>query len=216
MRGEPGGRPGLVAISLAALLTAAGCGGSTVATGTSPLPTSATSPTSASAVPAASAAKVRLSSATPSSPAVAAGSGTSAVPRCEAGDLTVALGAADAAAGGQHQRPLVVTNRSPRRCAVTGYPGVRFVARDGSAYDVVRSPLVRPGRIDLPPGADARANLTYLTTEPGDSGAFLPARVLVTPPDTTTAVELRWDGGPVLDQSGATHPGTYIMAFTAA
>ncbi|MCM3920746.1 DUF4232 domain-containing protein [Frankia sp. AiPs1] len=193
MRGEPGGRPGLVAISLAALLTAAGCGGSTVATGTSPLPTSATSPT----------------------PAVAAGSGTSPVPRCEAGDLAVTLGAVDAAAGGQHQRPLVVTNRSPRRCAVTGYPGVRFVARDGSAYDVVRSPLVRPGRIDLPPGANARANLTYLATEPGDSGAFLPARVLVTPPDTFTAVPLSWDGGSVLDQSGATHPGTYITAFTA-
>jgi hypothetical protein len=186
MHGEPGGRPGLAAVWLAALLAAAGCGGSAVASGTSPLPTSATPPASASAVP-----------------------------RCETGDLTVTLGGADAAAGGQHQRPLVVTNRSPRRCAVTGYPGVRFVARDGSAYDVVRSPLVRPGRIDLPPGAKARANLTYLTTEPGDSGAFLPARVLVTPPDTFTAVELRWDGGPVLDQSGATHPGTYITAFTA-
>ncbi len=206
MRAGPRGRPGLVAISLAVLLAAASCGGSAVATDTSPLPRSA------SAVPASTG---RPSSATSSSPTVAAVGGASSVPRCEAGDLTVTLGAADGADGGQHQRPVVVTNRSPRRCTVTGYPGVQFVARDGSTYDVVRSPLVRPGQIDLPPGAHASANLTYLVTEPGDSGAFLPVRVLVTPPDTFTSVPLRWDGGPVLDQSGATHPATYIMAFTA-
>ena len=147
-------------------------------------------------------------SAAPASGASAAG--------CAAGDLSVTLGAARASTGGQYERPVILTSHASRDCTVTGYPGVQLVARDGATYDVVRSPLVRPTRIVLAPGGEARATLRYLTVAPGAEGAFDAVRLVVTPPNTFTQVPLAWDAGPVLDQSGATNPGTYIMAFAPA
>ncbi len=137
--------------------------------------------------------------------------------RCAAADLAVAFGPVNLGEGGQRERPIVLTNHSGRGCAVTGFPGVRLVARDGSRYfDLVRSSIVRPTRIVLAPGGTARATMRYLPVEPGAQGAYDVVRVDVTPPDATTSTSLPWDGGPVLDQSGATHPGTYIEAITAS
>ncbi|SNQ50420.1 conserved exported hypothetical protein [Frankia canadensis] len=194
----------LLGVSLAA------CGGSTAATVSGSGPAgpgpSTTAPGATGATATGVTAAVGGGSAAPAGRAAA---------RCAAGELTVTLGAAHVNTGDQHERPVILTNRSSRSCAVTGYPGVELVARDGSTYDVVRSPLVRPSRIVLAPGGQTRANLRYLTVSPGADGAFDAVRVLVTPPDTTTSTPLTWDAGPVLDQSGATHPGTWIMAFAA-
>ncbi|CAO5258184.1 DUF4232 domain-containing protein [Frankia sp. AgKG'84/4] len=142
--------------------------------------------------------------------------GSAAVRRCAAGDLDVAFGPTSVAEGGQRQRPIILTNHTAGGCAMTGFPGVELVAGNGSHYfDLVRSSIVRPERIVLAPGGTARATMRYLPVRPGDAGAYDVVRVLVTPPDTTTPTSLPWDGGPVLDQSGATHPGTYILALTA-
>jgi Protein of unknown function (DUF4232) len=159
-----------------------------------------------------------VTGATPSSAASATasgGGGGSPAGRCAAADLAVTLGAATAVATDQYRLPVTLTDRSSRACAVTGFPGVELVAGDGSTYDVARSPLVPITRIVLAPGASGHADLTYLSTAASEQGAFIPTSVLVTPPDTVTSVRVGWDRGPVVDQSGATHPGTYIMAFAA-
>ncbi|MCM3884064.1 DUF4232 domain-containing protein [Frankia sp. R82] len=148
-------------------------------------------------------------------PAAAAVTGADAVNRCAAGDLTASLGPVSTLEGDQRERQIVLTNRSSRRCAVSGYPGVQLVADAGSSWDLERSPLVNPSRIVLAPGSAAHAALRYLPAEPGVPGAFEATRILVTPPDTTTTTTLTWDDGPLLDQSGATHPGTYVLALTA-
>ncbi|MCK9895429.1 DUF4232 domain-containing protein [Frankia sp. AgB32] len=145
-----------------------------------------------------------------------AGGPTGAAPRCAAADLGVAFGSAGVSTGDQRQRPIILTNRAGRGCAVTGFPGVQLIARDGSDYfDLVRSSIVRPTRIVLAPGGTARATMRYMPAPPGETGAYDVVRVVVTVPDATTSTSLPWDGGPVSDQSGATHPGTYIEALTA-
>ncbi|MCL9759566.1 DUF4232 domain-containing protein [Frankia sp. AiPa1] len=138
-----------------------------------------------------------------------------AVRPCAAQAVTVTLGSSSVVEGDQRERQVRLTNRSSRRCTVSGYPGVSLVARDGAGWDVVRSPLVRPSRITLAPGAAAHASLHYLPANVGEPGGFDATRIQVTPPDTFTTTTLPWDGGPLLDQSGATHPGTYLTALTA-
>ncbi|MCK9876724.1 DUF4232 domain-containing protein [Frankia sp. Ag45/Mut15] len=157
------------------------------------------------------------SSAARSSAAVAVPAGGASadvgVGRCAATDLTVSLGPASRLEGDQRERSVVLTNRSSRRCAVSGYPGASLVTQDGTAWDLERSPLVSPTRIVLAPGGTAHAALRYLPADPGVPGAFEATRILITPPETTTPSTLTWDDGPLLDQSGATHPGTYLLAL---
>ncbi len=156
------------------------------------------------------------SSAARSSAALVPAGGASAdggVGRCAASDLTVSLGPVSRLEGDQRERSVVLTNRSSRRCAVSGYPGASLITQDGTAWDLERSPLVSPTRIVLAPGGTAHATLRYLPADTGVPGAFEATRILITPPDTTTPSTLTWDGGPLLDQSGATHPGTYLLAL---
>jgi hypothetical protein len=78
---------------------------------------------------------------------------------------------------------------------------------------LVRTPA-KPARINLAPGDQAHAVLTYLagpdpTCDAG--GPWIPSTLTITPPDDTTSVQIPWPGGSVDDcQTGATHPGSYI------
>nr|MDT0666766.1 DUF4232 domain-containing protein [Micromonospora sp. DSM 115978] len=114
----------------------------------------------------------------------------------------------------QYDVPVLFTNSSDVECTLTGYPGAMLRSSDGAGYDLPRSTRVPADRVVVPPGGTAQATLTYLGAEPSASGVFVPETVVVTPPDQFDQIVLTWPFGPVLDQSGATRPGTYISAIS--
>jgi hypothetical protein len=65
-----------------------------------------------------------------------------------------------------------------------------------------------PQPLSLAPGASASSRLTVLPAPDG----WIPASIVVTPPDATTHLEVPWipGGVAVSRQDGASHPGTYI------
>lgn len=113
----------------------------------------------------------------------AAASGSTSPPRCATSALTVWLGLGEGgAAAGSTYYPLELTNVSPQRCQLVGYPGVSAQAGDhqvGSPAARDSAVPVRP--VTLAPGATAHAVLRIV-----DVGNFPPARC--TP---VTAGELR-------------------------
>ncbi|GAB2808750.1 DUF4232 domain-containing protein [Streptomyces daliensis] len=103
-------------------------------------------------------------------------------------------------------------NTSSRTCTLHGFPGVRMISESGEAWDLRRSGD-EPTTVTLGPGdTSAMLSMTILPVprDIKDTKPFLPGKVLITPPDETTHVTLEWPyGGAVLDQSGATRPGTF-------
>jgi hypothetical protein len=139
-------------------------------------------------------------------------------PRCATTSLDIELGGATQTASTQYQRPIVFTNVSSGLCSLLGFPGLDFGSAAAQPLSLVRA-AGTPKRIELAPGRQAHAQLTYLTgPDPAcdTAGAWTPTTVTITPPDETTSVQLVWSGGSVDDcQGGATHPGSYIGAMSA-
>jgi hypothetical protein len=102
---------------------------------------------------------------------------------------------------------VILTNISPQSCTLQGYPGVDLVGPDGPTYNLPRQ-SGDPQPLTLAPGMSASSRLTFLPTPNG----WVPATIVVTPPDSTTQLQAPWIPGgiAVLRQDGATHPGTYI------
>jgi hypothetical protein len=147
---------------------------------------------------------------------IGAGAPTAAsanAPRCATTSLDVALGTAKQVVNTQYQVPIVFTNVSAQPCFLLGFPGTDFGAAGALPMSLVRTPA-KPARINLVPGHQAHAVLTYLsgpdpTCDAG--GPWTPSTLTVTPPDDTTSVQIPWPGGSVDDcQTGATHPGSYV------
>ena len=138
--------------------------------------------------------------------------------RCATSDLDVDLGAATLIANGQYRIPVVFTNVSGWPCSLLGFPGADFGAAGVQPVSLVRT-SAKPARVDLGPGGQAHAVLTYLAgPDPScDSGGpWIPSTLTITPPAETTSVQLPWPGGSVDDcQTGATHPGSYIGPMIA-
>jgi hypothetical protein len=89
-------------------------------------------------------------------PPVAAGPGP-----CATGDLRLAVGPADGAAGSIYY-PLRLTNVSAATCTLYGYPGAALVtAPSGSVIGgpAIRNPAVPSELVTLAPGATAHASL---------------------------------------------------------
>lgn len=112
---------------------------------------------------------------------------------------------------GQNTLRIVLTNTSPSSCLVQGYPGVDLAGPDdptfGPTYSLPRQDAgFAP--VEVAPGAAVSSELTYLADGPD---GWTPNTIVVTPPDTTTQVQVPWpQAGSVARQDGATHPGTYI------
>ncbi|WP_435193909.1 DUF4232 domain-containing protein [Streptomyces sp. NRRL F-5630] len=104
-----------------------------------------------------------------------------------------------------------LTNHSERTCTLKGFPGVELVSDKGERWDLRRS-SVRADPLTLKPGDDtARIKFTVLPTTDPDAKPFVPRDVVMTLPDETKQVTLPWEyGGAILDQSGATRPGTFV------
>jgi hypothetical protein len=165
-----------------------------------------------------------LLSATPLPAATAVvGSGSAAsspatAPRCATTSLDVALGAITQVVNTQYQVPIAFTNVTAQSCSLLGFPGTDFGAGGIGPISLVRAPA-KPARVNLAPGGQAHAVLTFLagpdpTCDAG--GPWIPSTLTVTPPDDTTSVQIPWPGGSVDDcQTGATHPGSFIGPVVA-
>ncbi|WSP86698.1 DUF4232 domain-containing protein [Streptomyces sp. NBC_01235] len=109
---------------------------------------------------------------------------------------------------GQQNFAVVLANGSHRTCTVYGFPGVAFV--NGAGEAVTQAPERATGQeqriVTLAPGASAWPALTF--TNPAISGVttVTPAAVLVTPPDETESIRVRWTGGKVSDTGKASVP----------
>ncbi|MET9448462.1 DUF4232 domain-containing protein [Streptomyces cinerochromogenes] len=127
--------------------------------------------------------------------------------RCRTAGLKAALGPNHPGAG-QSNFTLVLTNRSPHTCRMSGFPGVAFVDASGAAVtpDPERATGTRRQSVTLAPGADAWAGLSY--TDPALTGVttVTPRALLVTPPDETAALSVPWTGGRVSDTGKASVP----------
>ncbi|PFG44481.1 uncharacterized protein DUF4232 [Isoptericola jiangsuensis] len=87
-----------------------------------------------------------------------------AAPDCAGDDLSLALGAPDAAAG-QRYLAVLAENTSGRACALDGVPRITYLDADDEPQDDVRtvaaSDGVVPGRVVVPPGERAMATLQW-------------------------------------------------------
>ncbi|MCR6488981.1 DUF4232 domain-containing protein [Amycolatopsis sp. OK19-0408] len=110
----------LVATS-AGVLGLVGCGSSEPATTT---PSTSAPSSTASPTYTVTASTTKSTSPPPSTSAVPSGNNL-----CGAGDVELALGKGDAAAGSLY-RPLLITNKKVEPCTVQGFPGVSYVAGD--------------------------------------------------------------------------------------
>ena len=112
---------------------------------------------------------------------------------------------------GQNKLRIVLTNTSQQSCLVQGYPGVDLAGPDNPTFGPTYSlPRQETGfaPVEVAPGAAVTSELTYLADGPE---GWTPATIVVTPPDTTTQLQVPWpQAGSVQRQDAATHPGTYI------
>lgn len=144
-----------------------------------------------------------------------ADSGGSSAARCRTADLGFSFGpdSGAQAVGSPGGIGVVLTNKGGAACTLQGFPGVDVVSASGTHWSLARQ-AKSAGKVTVKPGAAASFEITYLPYDAADSGgsvAFHAASILVTPPDETHSATMKWDGfADVMDQSGATHPGTYV------
>ncbi|MEU6558853.1 DUF4232 domain-containing protein [Nocardia nova] len=138
--------------------------------------------------------------------------GSAQTPVCSA-DMVNATTQQDGAPSpdGQNKLRIVLTNTSAQSCLVQGYPGVDLTGPDDPAFGPTYSlPRQETGfaPVEVAPGAAVASELTYLS---GGPQGWTPTTIVVTPPDTTTQLQVPWpQAGSVSRQDAATHPGTFI------
>ncbi len=134
--------------------------------------------------------------------------------RCRTSDLSAELAWVEGAAGSRYSA-IVLTNRSRRSCTIYGYGGLQLLDARGRAVPTrqERDRTTRPALVVLRPGRSVHADLHWsAVAQPGDSQTGTcqpePAYLLVTPPDETRSLRIRWNAGPVCGQ-GLVFQGPY-------
>ncbi|GAA3164102.1 MULTISPECIES: DUF4232 domain-containing protein [Streptomyces] len=118
--------------------------------------------------------------------------------------------APDPDAQGATTTSILLTNTSGRTCKIGGFPGVDLVPDNGGTpWSLTRSSATY-GSITLAPGESTDFTISLGMAHENDEGSWKPASVRITPPNETTSVEVAWPWGPLVDQSGATHPATFV------
>ncbi|MFE1174651.1 DUF4232 domain-containing protein [Streptomyces sp. NPDC058773] len=147
--------------------------------------------------------------------AQAAGGGGAApgVQRCHTSGLKASFAtgedaAPDPNAGGSTTTSVVLTNKGSRTCRIGGFPGVDLKAGDGGGVWSLQRSTAKHSSITLKPGdsTDFTINLVLSKGE----GSWKPASAVITPPNETTSLTLDWPWDALVDQQGATHPGTFV------
>ncbi|MDJ1135832.1 DUF4232 domain-containing protein [Streptomyces iconiensis] len=159
--------------------------------------------------------------------ASAAGSGTGtgtakakkSVSRCHTGELTAGWGSEgggrpDMDSVEQQTVTMSLKNSSKRTCTLHGFPGVSMENTLDAKHPMdLRRSASKPVTVTLKPGTHTSFTMRILPVPKGQTGVkkVAPGRVLVTPPDEKAHFTLKWPyGGAIQDQSGATHPGTFV------
>jgi hypothetical protein len=127
--------------------------------------------------------------------------------RCHTSELRASVGA-DHPGAGQSNFALVLTNASRRTCTLRGFPGVAFVNGTGQAVtpDPERATGEKQQTVSLTPGAGAWSAMTYANPAITGVTTVTPVALLVTPPDETVPLSVRWTGGEVSDTGKASVP----------
>lgn len=108
---------------------------------------------------------------------------------CKTADLTIT--ARDAAPDADSGRiNVTMVNRGSAACSATGFPGVDIKDTDNTSNPIGRA-QAEPRVTTLKPGDAAVFNLAYDIDGSGDSHAH-PTHLLVTPPNETHTVTLKW------------------------
>ncbi|MFI9030003.1 DUF4232 domain-containing protein [Streptomyces sp. NPDC053560] len=115
---------------------------------------------------------------------------------------------------GQQTARVVLTNTGTTGCTLAGFPGVQLRTAHGDTWDLRRSSK-KPESVRLDAGGKAVFDITFLASTREDDRKFAPNQVVITPPDERRNIVLDWPyGGALLDQSGATRPGTFTGPVT--
>jgi len=115
-------------------------------------------------------------------------------PRCHTADLSGHLGHVTGGAGSRFA-PLVLKNTSSHDCTVRGYVGGSF---RGHVTKVVRVTGTPVRTVLLRPGHSAVSDTRWSAIPAGSSTHCpTPSTLLVTPPDETTQLTVKWTGGMV-------------------
>ncbi|MER5973202.1 DUF4232 domain-containing protein [Streptomyces sp. NPDC002055] len=111
---------------------------------------------------------------------------------CKTQDL--AIDARDAATDESSGRiDITMINRGSATCSATGFAGVDIKDADNTSNPIERG-HAQPRIFTLKPGDAAVFNLAYDIDSTGDSLAH-PTNILVTPPNETHTVSLKWPAG---------------------
>ncbi|WP_275462725.1 DUF4232 domain-containing protein [Streptomyces noursei] len=101
-------------------------------------------------------------------------------------------------------------NISGSPCRISGFPGVQIKGTEGTTWDLRRSGAAPQPKV-LKPNAHTSFTIMLLPGTRADDHKVEPGLVLITPPNEKKHFQLQWPyGGAILDQSGATHPGTFV------
>ncbi|MGW7486628.1 DUF4232 domain-containing protein [Streptomyces sp. NPDC054786] len=141
-----------------------------------------------------------------------AGSG---VQRCHTSGLKASFAMGDDAApdpnaGGSTTTSVVLTNKGSRTCVIGGFPGVDLKSENGGQSWSLRRSSAKHGSITLKPGDSTDFTINLGMAKKNEGHFWMPAFATVTPPNETTALTLKWPWGPLVDQTGATHPATFV------
>ncbi|MFC4054800.1 DUF4232 domain-containing protein [Actinomadura syzygii] len=197
-------KPAAVALTVAAVMTTAGCGdGKSGSAGATPSSSPSVSESTGGGAGGATVGASTAPSHTATSGSGGSGSGDGGTPaaisRCRTAGLSAVVTGYDAGAGQRYAR-LVLTNTSGHSCRMYGWPGLGL----GNQNEGFGTTVVRTGTastIVLAVGGKAYTRLHWAAVPADDeTGAQCEptATVLqVIPPDETAPVVATWSGGPV-------------------
>ncbi|MFD9817208.1 DUF4232 domain-containing protein [Streptomyces sp. NPDC059080] len=147
--------------------------------------------------------------------AKSAGRNSGGTERChtdglEAGWGSDGGGVPDMKSDDQQTAAVWLKNIGSSTCTIKGFPGVSIIGGEDGPWDLTRSNQAAPA-VTLKPGAHTSFTISLLPTSDPESRKVSPDMVLITPPNETKHFQLKWSfGGSILDQSAATHPGTFV------
>ncbi|MEU1801195.1 DUF4232 domain-containing protein [Streptomyces sp. NPDC019937] len=137
------------------------------------------------------------------------------VQRCHTSGLKAAFATGEDAtpdpnADGPTTTSIVLTNKGSRTCKIGGFPGVDLRSENGGQSWSLQRSSAKYGSITLAPGDSTDFTINLALAGEDEENAWMPASVALTPPNETSALTLKWLWGPLVDQTGATHPATFV------
>ncbi|MFE1771812.1 DUF4232 domain-containing protein [Streptomyces sp. NPDC059008] len=146
--------------------------------------------------------------------ATGGGKAGSGVERCHTSGLKAAFATGgdaipDPDAPGATTASVVLTNKGSRTCTIGGFAGVDLKSENGGERWSLARSSAKHGSITLGPGDSTDFTINVLMTKE-DKGFYQPAFADITPPNETRSITIKWPWGTLVDQRGATHPGTFV------